>query len=413
MSRCVLLLALCLAAVDTAIAEEQVPVQEPHRVAESSASAASAKSEAHPKPAVANSSSLSGRRKLETLLQQPAKLEFGGRKHVSVKEVLDQLRERHPLSIRFDIPTLAGIYGVEALYSGSETRAKPKSEPKAESKSDSKSDSKADSKVDSKPEPKAASKADDESDAASESPTALGALLNFAMEIESLDLKAVSIGTVLRHALDSVPMVIEGSEEFSGLPIPITNAMLLDYLVEDDGLLITTRMKALTSKETRVYTVKQIKDCPPEQLAKLIRQSIRPWSWRSQINDLGDQLKGTSLPPEMLKSVLQTGAQLASSQTGMTVTVADAPKKAETGKGDGTSVETSTKDEAKEMAMLGNALANGLITLAQATLSALEMVHYGEPPTGVIQPFGSKLVITQSQAAHREIADLLKQLAEE
>jgi hypothetical protein len=41
------------------------------------------------------------------------------------------------------------------------------------------------------------------------------------------------------------------------------------------------------------------------------------------------------------------------------------------------------------------------------------MVHYAEPPTGSIQILGDKLIITQSQAAHREIAELLKQLAEE
>ncbi|MBI3866414.1 MAG: hypothetical protein HY290_31425, partial [Planctomycetia bacterium] len=46
------------------------------------------------------------------------------------------------------------------------------------------------------------------------------------------------------------------------------------------------------------------------------------------------------------------------------------------------------------------------------TLSALEMVDYAEPPTGTIQTLGMKLVITQSQAANREIAELLEQLTE-
>jgi hypothetical protein len=60
-----------------------------------------------------------------------------------------------------------------------------------------------------------------------------------------------------------------------------------------------------------------------------------------------------------------------------------------------------------------NALVNALVTFAHASLSAMEMVHYAEPPTGTIQTLPGKLIITQSQSAHREIADLLKQLEEE
>jgi hypothetical protein len=58
-------------------------------------------------------------------------------------------------------------------------------------------------------------------------------------------------------------------------------------------------------------------------------------------------------------------------------------------------------------------MVNGLVTFVQATVLGLEMAHHAEPPTGTIQVLGTKLVVTQSQAAHREIADLLKQLAEE
>ncbi len=63
--------------------------------------------------------------------------------------------------------------------------------------------------------------------------------------------------------------------------------------------------------------------------------------------------------------------------------------------------------------MLGGAVVNGLVTFTHATLNALEIMHYGDPPTGSIQTLPGKLVITQSQAAHREIAELLRQLEEE
>jgi hypothetical protein len=56
---------------------------------------------------------------------------------------------------------------------------------------------------------------------------------------------------------------------------------------------------------------------------------------------------------------------------------------------------------------------SALSTLAQVAISALEMVHYAHPPTGTIQTLPGKLVITQSQAAHCEIADLLMQLQDE
>src|SRR3954468_14427349 len=50
---------------------------------------------------------ISRRAQLEELLLTPAKLDFEGRKQVTVREVLDQLHEQHHLSLRFDTPTLA------------------------------------------------------------------------------------------------------------------------------------------------------------------------------------------------------------------------------------------------------------------------------------------------------------------
>jgi hypothetical protein len=230
-------------------------------------------------------------------------------------------------------------------------------------------------------------------------------LLRAEIDIQTVDLKDVSIATVLRLALDAAP-IPSGAEDFGGLPIPLTNAMLLDYLVEDDGLLITTRMKALTQKETRVYPVKHLHEIPPDQLARIVRQAVRPWSWRSQITDLGEQLKGTPLPPETFGSLLKSGVQLVGAELGATVTTAEDAKPA-TDKSDNPS------NEAQASVMVGNAMVNGLVTFVQVTLATLEMFHYAEPPTATIQTLPGKLVITQSQAAHREIAELLSQLGEE
>jgi hypothetical protein len=123
------------------------------------------------------------------------------------------------------------------------------------------------------------------------------------------------------------------------------------------------------------------------------------------LDSLGDQLKGTPPPAEMLTSIVKTGIQMVAADTGISFT-RSIPDESQS------SAKSAGSDEAKQMAILGNAIANGLVTLAQATLSAAEIIHYAEPSTGAIQVLGSRLIITQSQAAHREIADLLEQLAE-
>lgn len=232
----------------------------------------------------------------------------------------------------------------------------------------------------------------------------LADLLKVEIDVQNLDLSRVTIATLLRHALEGAPNMM--IEEFGGMPLLLTKATLLDYVVEEDGLVITTRLRALGTKETRVYSIKQLSGLPPEQLVKTIRQSIRPWSWRAQIDDLGNQLKGTPLPADTIASMLTSAIQLVGGEFGVSVS----PGQTEPPQPD---AKKSSADEARQMQLVGNAMVNGLVTFVQATILGLEMAHHAEPPTGTIQTLGTKLVITQSQAAHREIADLLQQLAEE
>ena len=63
--------------------------------------------------------------------------------------------------------------------------------------------------------------------------------------------------------------------------------------------------------------------------------------------------------------------------------------------------------------MFGNAIVNCAVTYVHTMVTGLEIVHYADAPTGSIQTLPGKLIITQSQAAHREIAELLEQLSEE
>ena len=406
---------------------------------------------------------VTGQKKWEAILAQPSELDFGERQTVTVKELLDQLRERHQLSLRLDIPTLTALLGKENVYgepkeptktassiakrntairviSGNPSKkaklivisepdeiAKPDSDDEEPSEDTEDEVNDADSKTkeetgesddecdddDADHEDKA--KSDDEDDEKPQT-NIVEEFLQLEVNIQTMCLKQANVSTVLRQLLDAMPMVF-GSDLDMPFPISLTNACLLDYLVEDDGLLITTRMQALSHKETRVYSIKHLNGLNPEQLAKIVRQSIRPWSWRSQINDLGDQLRGsTKIPSEMVKSIVTTGIQLAAAESGTTVSIGNPT--VSIGNDDESSEsptpsEKSKKSEAEELDALGNATVNGLVTLAHATVLSLEMIHHADFPTGTIFTLPGKLIVTQSQATHREIADLLRQLSEE
>ncbi len=407
---------------------------------------------------------LTGQKKWEAILAQPSELDFGDRQTVTVKELLDQLRERHQLSLRLDIPTLSALLGKENVIGETKEPTKTASliakrntairvisrnpskkaqlivisEPEQSAKADSDDqepsedaeieNNDADSKMkdetgdkecdddcnddDADHEEKAKSDDDDEKPDTS----IVEEFLSLEVNIQTMCLKQTNVSTVLRQLLDAMPIVFGNDVMEMPFPISLTNACLLDYLVENDGLLITTRMQALSHKETRVYSVKHLSNLNPEQLAKIVRQSIRPWSWRSQINDLGDQLRGSGhVPSEMVKSIVTTGVQLAAAQSGATVTISDNVticNNDESSEAPSPS-EKSKKSDAEELDALGDATVHGLVTLAHATVLSLEMVHHADFPTGTIFTLPGKLIVTQSQATHREIVDLLKQLSED
>jgi hypothetical protein len=436
-----------------------------------------------PTPAATPARPASGRKRIEALLDEPATLDFGNRKRVPVKEVLAELHAKHQLSIRFDMPILVGLYESETAPAQC-----PATTPCLSAGCEQPG---ADSVCGLKPEPRhvaaspvaAAIKyaAAAATTAPQQAPTAAvpaGATpaptiakpapapkasvdtcpccpadshdqlpLDREIDVSTLDLRSVSVATVLRQALD---VMSPAGQTEPGMPIALTNAGLLDYVVEKDDILITTRLKAMTYKETRVYSVDRLKGCKPEQLAATIRQAVRPWSWRSRIDEVREQLTagGARLPPDVVNSIVKSGVQLASAESGLpdvTMTrvateqpatnlpaaypaanaygsappppptsgysaapaseAAPAPKPAAKPSGELT--------DAEQAQMVGAALVNGAVTFLHSTLTALEIAHYADPPTGSIQVLPGKLIITQSQAAHREIADLLKQLEDE
>jgi hypothetical protein len=70
------------------------------------------------------------------------------------------------------------------------------------------------------------------------------------------------------------------------------------------------------------------------------------------------------------------------------------------------------KVSADTVAATGQLMAGGAVAVAHTIVAVMEIVHHGDPPTGVIESLPGILIITQSQAAHREIKELLYELGE-
>lgn len=350
---------------------------------------------------------VTGKKAVEALLRTPAKLDFGGRTKVTAEEILGQLREKHDLSIRFDVTTFVWFLGAESVISEEEEEetavsVTPPIAPVATAPIAEPQNAAPPATVEATAPP-----AEDKSgESTSNSEGMLGGLLKVRIHVGTMNLQTASLGTVLNHLLGSIPLASEGM----GLPIPATNAMTLDYIVEEDGIVITTRMQALTRKETRVYSVKNLKDCPPDQLAKLIRKTIRPYSWRAQFDDFGDKLKGVEIPTAAVSSLIQAGAAMAELEN-VTITTTEGGAAPVTPPVIPAAPAGDLKGEKLEAA--GNALANIFVALTHAGLLTVEMLHYGDPPTATIEVLPGKIVVTQSQSAHREIAELLEELSRE
>jgi hypothetical protein len=411
MSRSLLVVAICFVCASWLLAEEPASLKET-----SSKAPAVLQAPKDATPAVA----MSGRRKIEAQLQSPAKLDFGDRQSATIHEILDQLRHEQHLSIRFDVPTLS-LTLMEAAPAMSGPVPAP-SDESAETAKHGANDKSQPSESKSAPDTAKSDEAHEktervEAPSSARTPrTGMATLLETDVDLSTIDLASVSIATVLRHAFDAVPMAGFPEEDLAGLPIEPTKGWHLDYVVENDGLLITTTLNAMTLKETRVYSVKHLKEFTPEQLATVIRSSIRPWSWRSQINELGERLKLAAghISPETVSSLMKSGVQLTSCAVPVQASkVSDATDAPECKACDAKPASEAGSSDAAQLTEDASTVIDVLTAFAQAAVSAVEIVHYADPPTGTIQTLPGKLVITQSQAAHREIAELLKELGED
>jgi hypothetical protein len=229
------------------------------------------------------------------------------------------------------------------------------------------------------------------------------------VSVEGLALEDATIESALTQMLEILTPPGSADELGAeiGLPVRLTCANDLGYLVVDDGVLVTTRMNANLRKETRIYRVPVIPNCPTERVAQILTHTVRPWSWRSQVNEMAEKLASKCATPNVLGSLVQgyysTAIQMAGGVPPQPVANGAAACPAGTASNDALS---------QAAAGVGQLAIHGAATLFQGGLSALEMVHHGDPPTAVIETLPGMLIITQSQAAHREIADFLEQLQE-
>ncbi len=224
--------------------------------------------------------------------------------------------------------------------------------------------------------------------------------LSSPISLSSVALQRATVREGLQQLLDAV------SSETSVIPlsigIPLTSrALALELMVDENSVLITTQLRANAAKETRVYRLGALSEMSPDVLERVITHSIRPWSWRKQANEIAQQLVSrwpkTSLPLPKIELNATDGIKLMPAEEG-------------TGEAPSSGAKPHVSEEM--IAATGQLVAGGAVAMVHSIVAALEIVHHGDPPTGVIESLPGMLIITQSQAAHREIKELLDELSE-
>ncbi len=253
---------------------------------------------------------------------------------------------------------------------------------------------------------------------------ALGACQNMFLlsEVSTAQLrsKELSVEQILRRAIAQIATPLDAAEEMSGMPVAYSHAYDWDLLIDENCVFITTRLHTNLHKVAKVYRIPADSELDAEEVALVLRKTIRPWSWQDQIDDVVEMVK-FELPPGMtfpslpnisgldlsklagVDGIIQV--QSVESSDGSEVAEASAPN---------TTVTPTVDSAASLLAMkaMGSLMSSGTIAAAHAVVNTTEMVHFADPPTATVQVLPGMLIISQSQSAHKEIADLLEQILE-
>jgi len=235
-----------------------------------------------------------------------------------------------------------------------------------------------------------------------------------------------TVEDVLRQALEqTLPISALMQASISAeLPLPTmpTKALEWELLVVDEGVLLTSKLHANLHKETRVYSTKALEKSAglkTAEVARVLTRTVRPWSWKNEYADAGPADKPKS-PQDKSKAGTKTGKAISipkinfdiSSLISATKATAEQHLRLVNAEG-ASSTTTEIKPDSVELTeeqleLLGRAW-DGLF---EATVTSIQVIYHADPPTGVMEVLPGMLIISQSQGAHREIAELLEQLAE-
>jgi len=255
-------------------------------------------------------------------------------------------------------------------------------------------------------------------------------MLKTPVDVAVITQQEATVEDVLRQAFDrSFPLQAlintSISAEFPMLT-SLSRATEWDLLVQDDGVLLTTRLNANLHKETRVYSVKPLEKSAglkAEDVARVLTRTVRPWSWKKNFSE-AVAAKASTAPNDKTKTGTKTGKTYTLPKINLDLSsvmslisaakaTTDHHLRLVSDEASPPSNPTATASDQVELTeehleLLGRAW-DGLF---QGTVSSIQVIYHADPPTGVIEVLPGMLIISQSQSAHREISDLLDQLSQ-
>lgn len=220
----------------------------------------------------------------------------------------------------------------------------------------------------------------------------------------------ISVEVVLRRAIAQVGTLME-TEEMMGMPTTYSHAYDWELRVENETVYITTRLQSNLQKVARVYRVPA--DMTPEELALVVRRTVRPWSWRQQIDDVVNMVR-LELPEGMPFPQFPKIAKIDLTGSGELVQFASDEAPATEAVEESANSEKAKEDPAlawMSMKALGSLMSSGTVATAHTLVNTAEMLHFADPPTATIEVLPGMLVISQSRGAHVEIKELIEQIS--